>query len=309
MPRQVIYEQYGGVEVLQLVEVEKPVPAEGQLLIRVKASGINPFDVKLRKGMMEGRFPFSFPSAQGNDVAGVVESVGPGVTAFKVGDEIVGSTAKRGAQADFALVAQARALLRPERVSWEVAGSLWVVGTTSQAMVNAVGVGAEDLVLVSGASGGVGTLASQLAHLRGATVIGVAGERNHEWLRSHGITPVTYGPDVEPQIRAAAAAHSERKLSAALDISGGGYVELALSLGVAPDRIDTIVDNAAAERHGAKTDGGAAGTTAQIAELLTLLNDRQIELPIHASFPLDRVREAYTELEQGHPRGKIVLIP
>jgi len=309
MPRQVRYEQYGGVEVLQLVDVEKPVPGEGELLIAVKAAGTNPYDVKLRKGMMEGRFPFSFPAAQGNDVAGVVESVGPGVSAFKPGDVVVASTPKRGAQADFALISEAKALLRPPHVSWEVAGALWVVGTTSQAMVNAVEIGADDLVLVSGASGGVGALASQLAHHRGATVIGVAGERNHEWLRSRGITPVTYGPDVETRIKAAAAEHSDRDLSAVLDISGGGYVELGISLGVAPDRIDTIVDSAAAEQYGAKTDGGVAGTTAQIAELLTLLNDGQIELPIHASFPLDQVQEAYTELEQGHPRGKIVLVP
>jgi NADPH:quinone reductase-like Zn-dependent oxidoreductase len=308
MPRQVSFGQYGGVEVLELVDVEKPVPGEGELLIEVKAAGINPFDVKLRKGMMEGRFPFSFPAAQGNDVAGVVEAVGPGVSDFKPGDEIAGSTAKRGAQADFALVSQAKALLRPDHVSWEVAGALWVVGTTSQAMVNAADIGADDLVLVSGASGGVGALASQLAHHRGATVIGVAGERNHEWLRSHKILPVAYADDVEAGIRAAVA-QAGRRLSAVLDISGGGYVELGIKLGVAPDRIDTIVDYDAAERHGAKGEGGGAGTTAQIAELLHLLNDGQIELPIHASFPLDQVRQAYTELEQGHPRGKIVLIP
>jgi NADPH:quinone reductase-like Zn-dependent oxidoreductase len=309
MPRQVSYEQYGGVNVLRVVQAEPLVPGEGQLLIRVRAAGINPFEAKLREGMMEGQIPLSFPAAQGNDVAGVVESVGPGVSGFSVGDEIVGSTARRGAQADYALVAQAKALPRPEHVSWEVAGSLWTVGTTAQAMVNAVGLSAGDLVLVSGASGGVGALASQLAAHRGATVIGVAGERNHEWLRSHGITPVTYGRDVEAQIRAAAAEHPDLKLNAALDSSGGGYVDLALSLGVAPDRIDTIVDDAAAAQHGAKTNGAAAGTPAQIAELLTLLDDGQIELPIHASFPLDQVREAYTELEQGHPRGKIVLIP
>jgi NADPH:quinone reductase-like Zn-dependent oxidoreductase len=308
MPRQVRFEQYGGVDVLQMVEVEKPVPGEEELLIAVKATGINPFDSKLRQGMMEGRFPFSFPSAQGNDVAGVVEAVGPGVTHFKPGDEIVGSSSKRGAQADFALVSQTKALPRPEGVSWEVAGSLWVVGTTSQAMVRAARIQADDLVLVSGASGGVGALASQLARHRRAAVIGVAGESNHEWLLSHGILPVSYGDDVESRIRAAAA-DAGRRLTAVLDVAGGGYVDLGIRLGVAPDRIDTIVDYGAAENHGAKTDGGAAGSTPDIAELLTLLKDRQIELPIHASFPLDQVQEAYTELEQGHPRGKIVLIP
>jgi NADPH:quinone reductase-like Zn-dependent oxidoreductase len=308
MPRQVRFEQYGGVDVLQLAEVEKPVPGEGELLIAVRAAGINPFDFKLRRGLMEGRFPFSFPAAQGNDVAGVVEAVGPDVTHFKPGDEIVGSTTTRGAQADFALVSQTKALPRPEHISWEVAGSLWVVGTTAQAMVRAARVQAEDLVLVSGASGGVGALASQLARHRRAAVIGVAGEPNHKWLLSHGIQPVSYGDDVEIRIRAAAA-ESGRHLTAVLDVAGGGYVDLGISLGVAPDRIDTIVDYGAAEIHGAKTEGGAGGSTPDIAELLTLLNESEIELPIHATFPLDQVQQAYTELEQGHPRGKIVLIP
>jgi NADPH:quinone reductase-like Zn-dependent oxidoreductase len=309
MPRQVSYEQYGGVEVLQLVDMDTPVPGHGELLIEVRAAGVNPFEVKLRKGLMEGQFPFTFPAAQGTDVAGVVVAVGPGVMDFKAGDEIVGSAAKRGAQADFTVVSQAKALPRPPHVPWEVAGSLWVVGTTAQAMVNAIDIGRDDLVLVSGASGGVGALVSQLARERGAAVIGVASERNHEWLRSLGILPVIYGDDAETRIQAAAAEHPRRRLSAVLDTSGGGYVELGITLGVEPARIDTIVDYGAAERHGAKTEGGGAGTTAQIAELLTLLNDGRVELPIHATYPLDQVQEAYTELEHGHPRGKIVLIP
>jgi len=308
MPRQVRFDQYGGVDVLHLSEVDKPEPGEGQLLLQVKATGINPFDVKVRTGKVQEMVKVSFPSAQGNDVAGVVEAVGPGVSGFKPGDEVAASTSKRGAQGDFALAPQTAALLRPANVPWEVAGSVWVVGTTSQAMVRAAAIGADDLVLVSGASGGVGALASQLARHRGAAVIGVAGESNHKWLLSHGITPVTYGDDVEARIRAAAAA-AGREITAALDLAGGGYVELAIKLGVAPERIDTIVDYGAAAKHGAKTEGGAAGTTADIADLLALINDGEIELPIHASFPLEQVQAAYTELEHGHPRGKIVLVP
>jgi NADPH:quinone reductase-like Zn-dependent oxidoreductase len=308
MPRQVRFDQYGGVDVLHLSEVDKPEPGEGQLLLQVKAAGLNPFDVKVRTGKVQEMVKVSFPSAQGNDVAGVVEAVGPGVSGFKPGDEVAASTSKRGAQGDFALAPQTAAILRPANVPWEVAGSVWVVGTTSQAMVRAAAIGADDLVLVSGASGGVGAIASQLARHRGAAVIGVAGESNHKWLLSHGITPVTYGDDVEARIRAAAAA-AGREVTAALDLAGGGYVELAVKLGVAPERIDTIVDYGAAAKHGAKTEGGAAGTTADIAELLALINDGEIELPIHASFPLEQVQAAYTELEHGHPRGKIVLVP
>jgi NADPH:quinone reductase-like Zn-dependent oxidoreductase len=309
MPRAVIFEQYGGVEVLDVVERDPPEPGEGQMLVRVRATGINPFEAKLRSGVYEGSIPVSFPAAQGNDFAGVVERLGAGIEGFAVGDDVFGTTARRGSQAELALAAQARTLARPAALSWEVAGALWTVGTTAYAAVSAVGPQAGDVVVVAGASGGVGGLAAQLARQRGASVIGVAGESSHAWLRSRGIVPVAYGDGVAARLQQAAA-EAGAPLSALIEAAGQGYVALAVELGIAPERIDTIVDDEAAARYGAKSDGGqAAPVPESVAELARLLVAGEIELPIAASFPLEQVRDAYTLLERGHAPGKIVLTP
>ena len=158
--------------------------------------------------------------------------------------------------------------------------------------------------MVSGAAGGVGTLAVQLAANAGATVIGLSSEPHHAWLRDHGAIPVAYGNDVAQRIRAAA----EGRVDAMIDTHGSGYVDLAIELGIAPERIDTIVDQGAAARHGAKTDGSAAGASADVlAELAQLIADRKLEIPIAHAYPLEQVRDAYRELEQRHTLGKIVL--
>jgi NADPH:quinone reductase-like Zn-dependent oxidoreductase len=196
---------------------------------------------------------------------------------------------------------------KPEKVSWEAAGGLYVAGVTAWGAVHAVQPKEGETVVISGAAGGVGSLAVQLARRTGATVIGLASQSNHEWLTSHGVIPVAYGDGVADRIRAAAPGG----VDAFIDTHGDGYVELALALGVAPERIDTIADYAAAAKHGVKTDGGAeAGPGAQVlAELASLIADGQLEMPIANVYPLARVREAYTELERRHTHGKIVLRP
>jgi NADPH:quinone reductase-like Zn-dependent oxidoreductase len=307
--RAVQFNQYGDVNVLDVVEVDPPTPAEGQLLVRVKAAGINPFEVKLRRGLMKEAIPVKFPSAQGTDVAGVVEEIGPGVTEFTVGDELLGSTRSRGSQAELALVPQTSATPRPAGLRWELAGSLWVVATTAYATVAAVAPQAGDIVVVAGAAGGVGSLASQLARRSGAVVIAVAGELDHEWLRSVGLTPVAYGDGLRGRLKDAAKA-AGAELTALIDTVGQGYVDLGVELGIDPQRIDTTADAPAAERVGAKTDGGSAADRAEVvAEVAGLLASGEIELPLAGSFPLEHVREAYALLEQRHPPGKIVLVP
>ena len=308
MPRAVRFERYGGAEVLDIVEVDAPELGEGQLLVRVRATGINPFESKLRNGVFEGQISVTFPAAQGNDVAGVVEQLGPNVEGFAIGDEILGTTAKRGSQAELALVAQARALARPPGLPWEVAGGLWTVATTASAAVAAVQPRTGEVIVVAGASGGVGSLAAQLARHRGATVIGVAGERSHGWLRSRDIIPVAPGDDMAPRLELAAAEAGGR-LDAMIDTVGRGYVALAVGQGIAPDRIDTIADDEAAAAFGAKTDGAAQAGGADVEAVGRLIVAGEIELPIAATFPLDQVRDAYRLLETGHPPGKIVLIP
>jgi NADPH:quinone reductase-like Zn-dependent oxidoreductase len=305
MPQAVRFEQYGDIEELQVVEVDRPVPGPGQVLVRVKAAGINPGEASIRKGLFADRWPSTFPSGQGSDLAGVVEEVGEGVVDVTLGAEVIAFTHERASQAELVVVEAGDLTRRPEGVSWEAAGALFVAGTTAYAAVRAVEPGEGDTVVVSGAAGGVGSLAVQLARDAGATVIGLAGEANHDWLSGHGVIPVAYGEGVADRIRAVAP-----RVDAFIDTFGDGYVDLALELGVQPDRIDTIIDFAAVEKHGVKADGNMAGASAAVlAELAGLIADGRLEVPIAKVYPLAEVRDAYRELERRHTRGKIVLTP
>jgi NADPH:quinone reductase-like Zn-dependent oxidoreductase len=304
--RAVRFDRYGDLDVLQVVEVERPRPGPGELLARVKAAGINPGEATIRKGLMHAMWPATFPSGQGSDLAGIVEEVGAGVKEWAAGDEVVGFTHRRASQAEYVVVGAGDVVRRPASVPWEVAGGLFVAGTTAYAAVRAVAPRSGERVAVSGAAGGVGSIAVQLARLGGATVIGIAGPGNHGWLRDHGVTPVAYGDGLEGRLPAAAGG----PVDAFVDTFGGGYVDLAVRLGVRPERIDTIIDFAAAKRHGVKAEGSAAAATARVlGELVELVRDGRLEVPIAERFPLERVRDAYRELEQRHTRGKIVLVP
>jgi len=306
MPRAVRFDQYGGLEVLKVVEVDRPIPGPGKVLVRVKAAGINPGEASIRKGLFAERWPATFPSGQGSDLAGVVEEVGPGVTNVAVGDEVIGFTNERSSQAELVVVEAGNLVPRPANVSWEQAGALFVAGTTAYAAVRSVALNAGDTVVVSGAAGGVGSIAVQLARNADARVIGLAGAANHEWLTEHGVIPVAYGDGVEERIRTACGG----KVDAFIDTFGGGYVELALKLGVAKSRIDTIIDFAAAAKHGVKTEGSHEAANAEVlAQLAGLISAGRLEIPIAKVYPLGDVREAYRELEQRHTRGKIVLEP
>jgi NADPH:quinone reductase-like Zn-dependent oxidoreductase len=306
MPQAVRFDEYGGIDVLYLADVPRPAPGPDQVLIQVKAAGINPGEATIRSGALHERWPATFPSGQGSDLAGVVAEIGANVTGIEIGDEVIGFVDTRSSQADYVLVAADAVTPRPSEVSWEEGGALFVAGTTAYAAVRAVGLNAGDTVVVSGAAGGVGSLAVQLAKLAGATVIGLASEPNHEWLADHGVLGLAYGPAVADRIRAAAGG----QIDAFIDTFGANYVELALELGVAPTRIDTIANFTAVTKYGVRGDGNAAAADAGVlAELAGLIGTDQLELPIAASYPLAQVRAAYAELEQRHTRGKIVLIP
>jgi NADPH:quinone reductase-like Zn-dependent oxidoreductase len=301
------FDEYGDIDVLKVVEVERPAPGPGRVLVRVKAAGINPGEASIRKGLMHERWPATFPSGEGSDLAGVVEEVGAEVDAFAPGDEVLGWTDQRASHAELVVVAADQLTRKPPGVPWDVAGSLFVAGTTAYAAVRAVGAGPGDTVVVSGAAGGVGSLTIQLARLAGATVIGLAGESNHQWLLEHGAVPVAYGDGVAGRIREVTDDH----VDALIDTFGGGYVALAIEeLGVAPERVDTIIDWAAAEQYGVKTEGTAAAASVEVLdELIELIDQGQLEVPIARVFPLEDVRDAYRELERRHTRGKIVLVP
>jgi NADPH:quinone reductase-like Zn-dependent oxidoreductase len=306
MPQAVRFDKYGDVDVLDVVDVEAPVPGDGEVVVRVKAAGINPGEASIREGLLQERWPATFPSGEGSDLAGVVEAVGAGVNGVAVGDEVIGFTDRRASHAELVVVEAGDLTPRPSAVPWEVAGSLFVVGTTAWAAVRAVALAEGDVVAISGAAGGVGTLAVQLAARAGATVIALASEDHHEWLRAHGAIPVAYGDGVGERIMAA----GDGRLDAFIDAFGSGYVQLALDLGVAPGRIDTIVDWEVAGRVGAKTDGNMAGASAEtLAELAAMVAAGELEVPIAAVYPLSQVREAFRELERRHTLGKIVLRP
>jgi NADPH:quinone reductase-like Zn-dependent oxidoreductase len=299
------FDEYGGVDVLKVVDVPRPTPGPEQVLVQVKAAGINPGEAKIRDGLLHSRWPATFPSGEGSDLAGIVTETGSGVTGFSVGDEVIGWTDNRASQAEYVVVEEQHLTAKPAGVPWEVAGALFVAGATAYAAVRAVDLTEGDTVVVAGAAGGVGSIAVQQARRTGATVIGLASEAHHSWLAGHGVIPVAYGDGVADRIRQAA-----EKVDAFIDTIGADYVQLALELGVEPSRIDTIANFEAVQRFGVKAEGSAAGSSASVlAELAGLIADGQLEVPITATFPLDRVQDAYRRLAEGHLLGKIVLLP
>jgi NADPH:quinone reductase-like Zn-dependent oxidoreductase len=303
--RAVRFDEYGGVEVLKVVEVPRPVPDAGQVLVQVKAAGINPGEAKIRAGLLHARWPATFPSGEGSDLAGIVTETGPGVTGVSVGDEVIAWTDNRASQAEYVVVEEQHLTPKPGAVPWEVAGGLFVAGVTAWAAVRAVDLTEGDTVVVAGATGGVGSLAVQLARRAGATVIGLASQAGFQWLAGHDVVPVAYGDGVAGRIRQAAG-----KVDAFIDTFGAGYVQLALELGADRSRIDTIANFEAVARYGVKADGNMAGSSASVlAELAGLIAAGELELPITATFPLDRVQDAYRRLAEGHILGKIVLLP
>jgi NADPH:quinone reductase-like Zn-dependent oxidoreductase len=299
------FDEYGGIEVLKVVDVPRPVPGAGQVLVQVKAAGINPGEAKIREGLMHARWPSTFPSGEGSDLAGIVAETGPGAAGVSAGDEVIGWTDNRASQAEYVVVEEQHLTAKPAGVPWEVAGALFVAGVTAWAAVRAVSLTEGDTVVVSGAAGGVGSLAVQLARRAGASVIGLASEAHFQWLAGHGVVPVAYGDGVAERIRQAAG-----KVDAFVDTYGAEYVELALELGVEPSRIDTIANFEAVARFGVKGDGSAAGSSASVlAELAALIAAGELEVPIAATFPLDRVQDAYRRLAEGHLLGKVALLP
>jgi NADPH:quinone reductase-like Zn-dependent oxidoreductase len=304
MSKAVRFDDYGELDVLDVVDVPDPTPGPGQVLVRVKAAGINPGEASIRRGVFHAMWPSSFPSGQGSDLAGVVEGVGDAVTGWSAGDEVIGWTDERAGQAELVVTAATQLTAKPPEVPWEVAGGLFVAGTTAWACVRAVAPQPGETVVITGAAGGVGSLTIQLARRTGARVIGLAGAANHDWLRSHGAIPVAYGDGVAERIREQA----PDGVDAFVD-TFGGYLDLALGeLGVAPDRVNTIIPPEA--RDGIHVEGNAQGSSADVlAELAGLVAAGELEVPIAATYPLDRVRDAYAELERRHTRGKIVLVP
>ncbi|WP_063798146.1 NADP-dependent oxidoreductase [Streptomyces sp. 150FB] len=303
MPKAVRFSRYGGPDVLEVVDVDRPEPGPGEVVVAVETAAVNPGEIGIREGAFADTWPAHFPEGQGNDYAGVVHTVGSGVTDFQPGDEVMGFQ-PRAAQAEFVLARPGRLARKPRLLPWEQAAVIPGVGSTAHAEVEALGLSGADTVVVSAGAGGVGSVAVQLARLRGATVLATGSRNSFPFLESLGAIPVEYGPGLVGRILRAA----PQPVTAYLDHFGRGNVLAALELGIAPLRINTIADGAAVARHGVRSVGQAEADTPEIWESLADLAVRNaIAFPIQAVYPLDEVRAAYTELGERHTRGKIVL--
>lgn len=301
-------DHYGGVDALSVVDVPAPPAGPGEVVVDMRAAGINYGETKIRRGEVRGSFPLTFPTGQGWDGAGVVSAVGEGVDAVTVGDEVVCWGLRHTLQAEQVALPAEQTVPKPPEVSWEVAGSLFVVGGAAYASVRAVGAGPGDTVAVSAAAGGVGSLVVQMLHRVGADVIGIASEANFPWLRSVGARPVAYGDGLADRLRA----NAPRGVDAFVDCFGPDYCRLALDLGVDPQRVNTVTDDhgEVGRSLGVRTDGTLQASSAHVmSEILEMVARGEVVVPVAALYPLEKVRDAYAEIEKQHTHGKIVLVP
>jgi NADPH:quinone reductase-like Zn-dependent oxidoreductase len=263
--RAVRFDKYGGIDVLRVADVPMPEPGRGEVLVRVKAASINLGEAKIRQGMFHAIWPATFPSGEGSDFAGIVTKAGSDVEGVGAGQEVLGFTDRRASHAEYVIAEAGNLTPKPANVSWEVAGSLAIAGSTAYASVRAVSLKSGDMVAISGAAGGVGSITVQLARRAGADVIGVAGPSNHAWLVAHGVNPLAYGDGLAARLR-------EALIDAFIDTYGSGYVKMAIELGVSPQQINTIIDFAAANAYGVKSEGSATAKNATVlAELAGLV--------------------------------------
>lgn len=295
------FSEYGGSEVLRVVDVAPPAAGPGQVRLAVRAAGVNPVD----RRMIGGQFPVPLPAGIGYDVAGVVDQVGTGVTGFTVGDEVLG--AARPSFAQFAVADPAALIAKPAALPWETAGSLAGAGGSAWTALDRLALAGGETLLIHAAAGGVGTFAAQLAVARGVRVIGTAGEGNHEYLRSLGVTPVTYGDGLAGRVRSVA----PQGVDAVLDISGRGEIPVSIELAGGPERVLTLVAFEEAATTGIQTHagGGAANLRRALQEILLLIEHGRLRVPVSRTYPLHAVAAAIDEIGAGHVRGKIVLLP
>lgn len=301
MSHAVSYAQYGGPEVLEVIDVDEPHASEDKVRVAVRSAGLNPFDYKVRRG---GYIPtHTVPSLQGAEFAGVIDEVGDNVTEWAVGDEVLGWM-NRGAQAEHVVVSQKNIARKPAGLDWAVAGGLGLVANTAKRATDSLSLGPDDTVLVTAAAGGVGFLSAQFAKATGATVVGTASTSNHEVLRERGVIPVAYGEGELERLRAAA----PNGFTAALDHIGGDAIVTALELGIPAERINTIADYDAAEKYGLLTVGGGKKNSEELAEFARMVNEGELIVPVRSTYPLADVVAAYRDLETGHGLGKVVLM-
>jgi NADPH2:quinone reductase len=311
----VVATAFGGPEVLSVIDEPVGEPGPGEVRIAVRAAGVNPIDHKAYSGAF-GRDPASLPMRLGAEAAGVVTAVGPGSIGaagpVSVGDDVIAYRAS-GAYASDLIVPAASVVPKPATLPWDQAGGLLLTGATAVHTLEAVGAGADDTVLIHGASGGVGLFAVQLAASRGATVLATAAPAKHDLLREFGATPVTYGDGLADRVRALA----PDGVTAALDLVGTDEaIDASLELVADRRRLATIAAFGRAPGLGIQLLGGGPGAdpgTEIRAGARTKLTDAfaagRLRVIVANTYPLDGVADAHREIMAGHTTGKIVLIP
>jgi NADPH:quinone reductase-like Zn-dependent oxidoreductase len=300
------FAEYGGPEVLKVVDVEEPHARPGQIRVAVRAAGVNAFDWKLRRGALAAVMPMNLPAGVGLDASGVVDEVGDGVKGIAVGDEVFGSipigTASTGAAAQYAVLAEWAK--KPESLSFEEAAGYPMSTETARRALNVLPLESGQTLLVNGAAGGVGLAAVQFALAGEATVIGTASEGHHGYLRSLGAIPTTYGPGLVDRVRELA----PRGVDVALDAVGSGVLPELIELTGSAGKVITTADNRAAE-YGVRLTGGVGPDRAPEAraEAAALFEQGKFRLPVAETFSLDNVAAAHAKSEQGHVLGKYIV--
>ena len=299
MPRAVRYSEYGGIEVLQVVEVDRPVPAPGQFLLKVKAAGINPTDLALRAGYLREAIPLPPNTVLGFEAAGTVDAAGPGVTGTSIGDGVTALLFSLGGYAEYAVASIWTR--KPDTVSWIDAAALPSSAEAAVGVLRQLNITSGETLLLFGGGGSVGIIATQLALARGVKVISVVGEHDETLARELGATPVRYGTDVASRVRALGA------VDAVFDAAGQGVLADAIALAGGPGRVITLSDPAAAD-YGVTlsqpTPGRAPGA---LDETIALLADGRLRLRAHTTMPMQQAVEAHRQLESGHVHQRIIL--
>lgn len=291
----------GGPEVLELVELATPEPGAGEVRVRVKAAGVQPADLAVREGWTPPGLTLKSPQVIGNEFAGVVDEVGPDVAGVSVGDEVLGYRSLE-CYAEFVVVPADQIVPKPASLSWEIAAGLSGAGQTAHTAVEELGVSEGDVFLVHAAAGAVGTVAVQLARRAGATVIGTASEANHEYLRSLGVIPVTYGEGLVERVRALA----PNGVDVSLDAAGADGLRAAVELVADKDRVGTIVAFEIYQELGVRWIGSKR-SAARLAELTTLAAAAELLVQVRRTYSLAEAADAHREVARGHGRGKVLL--
>ncbi|WP_405520936.1 NADP-dependent oxidoreductase [Streptomyces canus] len=295
----ILFDRFGGTDVLHEADIEVPQPGPGQVRVRVTAAGLNALDGKIRSGAMEAAFPTPLPSVPGFELAGVVDALGEGVQDVKVGDEVLGWS-DTGSYAQYALATTVAP--KPAGLDWQHAVALPVAGETAERVLDLLGVAAGETVLMHGAAGSVGTLAIQLATARGARVIATAGPANQDYLTSLGATATLYGEGLVERVRALA----PDGVDAVFDLAGKGALEDSITLRGGTERIVTISDFRAHQLGVTFSSGGQERSAARLAELAQDAATGKLVTTV-TTYPLTEAARAQQVSDAGHGRGKLAL--